>query len=157
MKNHFAHNLKSWLKNLLFVSRAFGDGKLVKCLLLPKGNFCAPELDEVFVLCQTQSDSCQFPELLEGRFKAIRHRSVPKKKKSGTPHFLKDDKDKYFELGKEKHGRSETGIPPHAPEFLLTASARLDVTVNRDLHFNNSLESGKSTAHSKIATHRMFK
>ncbi|WP_298851598.1 hypothetical protein [uncultured Ruegeria sp.] len=143
MKNYFGHNMKRWLKNLLFMSRTFRDGKQVKCLLLPKGSFNASELDEVFNLCRTQCDLGQFPELLEAQLKAVRDRSVPKKKKSGTQHFLKDDKDRFFELGKEEHGQSETAMPPHAADCALTASARFGVTINRMLHFNVSLGGGQ--------------
>lgn len=143
MKNYFGHNLTRWLKNLLFVLRAFTDGKLVKCLLLPSQSFTAPELIEIFQVCQTKNDDGRFPELLETSLKAIRARSVPKKKKSGKQHFLKDDDNKYFELGKERHGQSETGMPPHAAECLLTASARFGVTVDRYRHFNVSLEAGQ--------------
>lgn len=143
MKNYFGHSMNRWLKNLLFMSRTFRDGKQVKCLLLPKGSFSAPELDEVFNLCRTQCDLGQFPELLEAQLKAIRDRSVPKKKKSGTQHFLKDDKGRFYELGKEKHGQSETAVPPHAAECSLTASARFGVTINRKLHFNVSLSVGQ--------------
>jgi len=143
MKNYFGHNLTRWLKNLLHVSRTFSDGKQLKCLLLPNGSFDAPELGRVFLLCRTQNDLGRFPELLERQLKAIRERSIPKKKKSGSQHFLKDNRDRYFQLGKEKHGQSETGVPPHAPECALTASARFGVTVNRDLHFNISLEAGQ--------------
>lgn len=143
MKNYFGHNLTRWLKNLLFVSRAFADGKQLKCLLLPYKSFAAPELGDVVQLCRTQNDEGKFSELLETRLKAIRERSIPKKKKSGRQHFLKDDNDRYFELAKEKHGQSETGVPPHAPECRLTASARFGVTVNHDLHFNISLETGQ--------------
>ena len=143
MQNYFGHSLAQWLKNLLFVSRAFEDGKQRKCLLLPNQSFAAPELTEIFQLCRTQCDVRSFPELLEAGLKAIRERSIPKKKKSGNQHFLKDDNDRFFELGKERHGRSETGIPPHAPECLLTASARFGVTVDRCLHFNVSRKAEK--------------
>ena len=143
MKNYFGHNMKRWLKNLLFMLRAFSDGKQVKCLLLPKGSFDAPELDEVFNLCGTQCDLGRFPELLEKQLKVIRDRSIPKKMKSGNQHFLKDDKNRFFELGKEEHGQSETLIPPHAVVCALTASARFGVTINPNLHFNVSFEGGQ--------------
>lgn len=143
MKNYFGHNLTRWLKNLLFVSRTFADGKQLKCLLLPHKSFAAPELAEVVELCRTQNDTGRFPELLESQLKSIRDRSIPKKKKSGTQHFLKDDKGRYFELGKEKHGQSETGMPPHSLDCKLSASARFGVTINRNLHFNISLIKGQ--------------
>ncbi len=136
MQNYFGHNLAQWLKNLLFVSRAFKDAKQRKCLLLPNQSFAAPELTEIFQLCQTQCDVRNFPELLEAGLKAIRD-------KSGNRRFLKDDNDRFFELGKERHGQSETKTPPHAPECLLTASARFGVTVDRYLHFNVSRKAEK--------------
>lgn len=139
MKNYFGHNLTRWLKNLLFMSRAFADGKQLKCLLLPHKSFAAPELTEIVELCRTKNDTGRFPELLEAQLKAIRDRSIPKKKKSGTQHFLKDDNDRYFELGKERHGQSETRVPPHSLDCKLSASARFGVTVHRSLHFNISL------------------
>lgn len=142
MKNYFGHNLTRWLKNLLYVSRAFTDGKQQKCLLLPFMNFAAEEAGEIVQLCQKENDRGEFQEILERKLKRMRDRSVPKKKKSGRQHFLKDDHDRYFELGKEKHGQSETSVPPHAPECKLTAWARFGVTLNRDLHYNITLEAG---------------
>ena len=143
MPNYFGHNLAQWLKNLLFVSRAFEDGKQRKCLLLPNQSFAAPELDEIFKLCRTQCDVPNFPELLEAGLKVIRRRSTSKKIKRSKRHFLKDDNDRFFELGKERHGQSETKTPPHLPKCLLTASARFGVTVDRYLHFNVSGETEK--------------
>lgn len=140
--NYFGHNLKRWLKNLFFLYRAFADGKQLKCLLLPCQSFDAPELDEIVRLCRMQNDEGQFQELIEAQLKLIRDRSIPKKKKSGERHFIKDDNDKYFELGKEKHGRSETRVPPHELKCNLTARARFGITVNRDLHYNVSIETG---------------
>ncbi|MCY4141405.1 MAG: hypothetical protein OXF56_24455, partial [Rhodobacteraceae bacterium] len=142
MKNYFGHNLNRWLKNLLFVAHAFSDGKLLKCLLLPRRNFYAPELVGLFEVCRNQNNDGRFLELLQAQLKAVRKRSVPKKGKSGNQHFLKDDKDRYFKLGKERHGQSETAMPPHNSYCHLTASARFGVTVDRYLHFNISIKSG---------------
>lgn len=140
MKNYFGHNLSRWLKNLLFISRSFADGKQLKCLLLPFSNFAAAESAQIVDLCRGQSDKGEFQEMVEVQLKGIRNRSIPKKKKSGKQHFLKDDSGRYFELGKEEHGQAETSVPPHAPECKLTAWARFGVTLNRDLHYNVSLE-----------------
>ena len=143
MKNYFGHNLNRWLKNLLFVAQAFSDGKLLKCLLLPRQNFVAPELVGLFEVCRNRNNEGQFLELLQTRLKAVRQRSVPKKGKSGNHYFLKDDNDRYFKLGKEHHGQSETAKPPHNSDCHLTASARFGVTVDRYLHFNVSTKSGR--------------
>lgn len=149
MKNYFGHNLTRWLKNLLFVVRAFADGKQHKCLLLPYTNFMAPDLDKVVHLCRMQNGEGAFQMLIETQLKVVRQRSIPKKKKSGCQHFLKDDNDRYFELGKEKHGQSETSCPPHVPECKLTAWARFGITINRNLHYNVSLESGEISGNFK--------
>jgi hypothetical protein len=142
MMNYFGHNLTRWLKNLIYLSRAFSDGKQQKCLLLPFGNFAAAESAEIVQVCREDNDSGAFQELLENKLKRLRNRSVPKKRKSGRQHFLKDDYDRYFELGKEKHGQSETRVPPHVPECEITAWARFGVTLNRSLHYNITLETG---------------
>jgi len=143
LKNYFGHSLTRWLRNLCFVSRSFTDGKFVKCLLLPCQSFVAPELVEIFQVCRTRVDEGIFPQLLESGLKNVRDRSIPKKRKSGKEHFLKDDNDRYFKLGKEQHGQSETRRPPHTAECLLTASARFGVTIDRYKHFNVSLEVGQ--------------
>lgn len=140
MQNYFGHNLARWIKNLLYISRSFTDGKQLKCLLLPFKNFASSELAEIMLLCREQNGEGTFPELLEKNLKIIRERSVPKKKKSGKQHFIKDDYERYFELGKEKHGQSETSTPPHVAECSLTSWARFGVTLDRDLHYNVTFE-----------------
>ena len=102
MKNYFGHHLKRWLRNLIFLAERFNDGKLFKCLLLPRQSFNAPELEELFAVCATLTGEGEFSNKLEAHLKSIRGRSTPKKKKSGQRHFLKDDNGRYFELAKEK-------------------------------------------------------
>jgi hypothetical protein len=142
-QNYFGHNLKRWLKNLIFLCRQFSDGKQKKCLLLPHGSFLAPELDGLFDVCKAHADDGPFPELLEKSLKCIRERSVPKKKKSGDQHFLLDDSGKYFSLGKEHHGQSETSNPPHSATCSLTAAARFGVSIDQKVHFNVSRDEQK--------------
>ena len=159
MKNYFGHHLKRWLRNLIFLAERFNDGKLVKCLLLPRQSFNAPELEELFAVCATLTGEGEFSNKLQAHLKSIRDRSTPKKKKSGQRHFLKDDNGRYFELAKEKHGQSETTNPPHNSECLLAATARFGVSIDREIHFNVSEEAGKisgkfvdcHSAHVKVA------
>jgi hypothetical protein len=144
MKNYFGHHLKRWLRNLIFLAEQFNDGKLVKCLLLPRQSFNAPELEELFTVCATLTGEGKFSDILQTNLKSIREkRSTPKKKKSGQSHFLRDDSGRYFELAKEKHGQSETTNPPHNSECILTATARFGVSIDREVHFNVSEEVGQ--------------
>ncbi len=140
MKNYFGHHLKRWLRNLIFLTEQFNDGKLIKCLLLPRQSFNAPELEKLFEVCATQTGEGEFGNKLQAQLKSIRDRSTPKKKKSGQRHFLKDDNGRFFELAKEKHGQSETTSPPHNSECFLTATARFGVSIDREIHFNVSEE-----------------
>lgn len=143
MKNYFGHHLNRWLRNLVFLAEQFKDGKLVKCLLLPRQNFNAPELDKLFTVCATLTGEGKFSNTLQVHLKSIRERSTPKKKKSGKKHFLKDDSGRYFELAKERHGQSEVTHPPHNSECILTATARFGVSIDRETHFNVSEEAGE--------------
>ncbi|MBL4854746.1 MAG: hypothetical protein JKY25_10990 [Robiginitomaculum sp.] len=140
MKNYFGHSLTRWLKNLHFVSQKFNDLKFFQCLALPGQSFAAPELTEIFRVCRTMNDEGKFLELLETKLKAVRNRRTPKKRTRYKAHFLKDDEGRYFGLGQERHGQSETRRPPHEAECSLTASARFGVTLDRYRHFNVSLE-----------------
>lgn len=142
MKNYFGHHLARWLRNLVFLAECFNDGKFVKCLLLPRQSFNAPELEELFAVCATMTGEGEFSNKLQANLKSIRERSAPKKKKSGQRHFLKDDNGRYFEVAKEKHGQSETTNPRHNSGCLLAATARFGVSIDRELHFNVSEEAG---------------
>lgn len=143
MKNYFGRHLNRWLRNLIFLAKCFNDGKLLKCLLLPEQSFEAPELDAVFALCNSDIGASEFAKKLEGNLKMVRDRSIPKKKKSGTRHYLKDDHGRYFELAKERHGQSEVCTPPHHADCSLTSTARFGISIDRELHFNVSLDEDK--------------
>ena len=82
LNNYFAHILTRWLKNLKFISKSFTDGKLVKCLLLPYQNFVATDLNSMFDCCRCSCADSSFQEQLSKVLKAIRKRSVPKKRKA---------------------------------------------------------------------------
>ncbi|WP_288943962.1 hypothetical protein [uncultured Roseovarius sp.] len=142
LQNYFGHQLARWLKNLLRLSEIFRDGKQKKCLMLPLENFQAPEIDRLKQIIRSENDESQFFEKLEGTLKNIRNRSVPKKKKSGQRHFLKDDKEHYYELAKERHGQAETATPPHFPLCALSAASRFGISLNREEHYNVSIEDG---------------
>ena len=142
MNNYFGSHLSRWIGNLIFLSKCFKNGKLYKCLLLPRNSFDAPELEMLFSLCATQAGNREFKFQLEAHLKSIRERSIPKKRKSGSKHFLKDDRERYFELARENHGQSETKNPPHNSHCLLTATARFGVSIDREIHFNVSEEAG---------------
>ena len=142
MNNYFGSHLSRWIDNLIFLSKCFNDRKLYKCLILPRNSFDAPRFEILFDLCATQAGRREFKFQLEAHLKSIRERSIPKKKKSGSKHFLKDDNERYFELARENHGQSETTNPPHNSLYLLTATARFGVSIDREIHFNVSEEAG---------------
>lgn len=142
LQNYFGHLLSRWIKNLIFLMAACQDGKKKKCLMLPLEDFIADETATLRKILQNENSLGAFPEKLELCIKDIRERSVPKKRKSGKKHFLKDDGDRYFELAKERHGQADTARPPHILECSLSAYARFGISLDREEHFNVSLEAG---------------
>lgn len=144
LQNYFASSLGRWLKNLLFLKAKFDEGKNRKCLMLPQYSFSASELDAIFQLCRAENEAGRFTQSLETQLKHLRGRSNPKKHKhdSSSNEYLVDDGAKHFELGKERHGQSETKRPPHAAECEFTARARFGMTMDRLVHYNVSLASG---------------
>ena len=145
LQNYFGHNLTRWLKNLLFMLTTFNEGKNRKCLMLPQHNFSAPELNVIFQLCRAGNERGTFTELLESQLKLLRRRSSPEKHQHDhkRKEYLVDDGEKHFDLGKDRHGQSETGRPPHAAECKFTASARFGITMDRLVHYNVSLANGR--------------
>jgi len=145
LQNYFGESLTPWLKNLLFMLKTFSEGKNRKCLMLPQHSFLANELNAIFLLCHAKNEVGSFSQSLEAQLKLLRGRSNPKthQRDRNRKEYLVDDGAKHFELGKERDGRSETKRPPHVIECEFTASARFGVTMDRHLHFNVSLASGK--------------
>lgn len=144
LQNYFGHNLTQWLKNLQFMLTTFNEGKNRKCLMLPQHSFSAPELNAIFQLCHAGNERGNFTQLLESQLKLLRGRSNPKKHQhdKNRKEYLVDDGAKHFDLGKDRHGQSETRRPPHAVECEFTALARFGVTMDRYVHYNVSLANG---------------
>ena len=139
---HFSHSITQWVKNIIFLHNSFQDGKLRKCLMLPLKNFSAAEIPNLMSIINNEATAADFQMKIEQCVKSIRQRSVPKKRKSGNRHFLKDNQGRHFELGKEHHGQAETTCPPHSLDCCLSASSRFGITLNREEHFNVSMDGG---------------
>lgn len=141
LQNYFTSNMTRWLKNFIFLVEKFNEGKNRKCLMLPERSFSAPELSEIFQLCLTKNDEGSFTHSLEERLKLLRNRSNPKKHQhdKNRKEYLVDDVARHFDLGKDRHGQSETKRPPHKLECEYSAWSRFGVTMDRLIHYNVSL------------------
>lgn len=144
LQNYFSFQLTRWLKNLIFLLNTFNEGKNRKCLMLPQYSFSAAELNAIFQLCRNGNENGNFTQSLETNLKKLRDRSNPKTHQHdhSRKQYLVDDSARHFELGKEGHGQSETGRPPHLAECAVTGSSRFGITLERKCHYNVTLAKG---------------
>lgn len=145
MKNFFSMVLAKVLRNFAVLSQRFDDAKFQKVLLLPLHIFEADELAETRALVHRDTRRDDFPTMLDQCLGALRRRQTPKTRAKGKKVYLKDDADRFFEYGLERHARIETTSPPHARFCDLNASFRFGRAYESDRHFNVSRSGEQSS------------
>ncbi|MCY1548335.1 hypothetical protein D9M68_844390 [compost metagenome] len=102
---------------------------------LPIRNFNAQELRAFIEVCRTRSLERTFQNEVIPHLNNLLQRRGPKRR-SNYPHvYFKDDAERYFKYGHERHSRYETGAP-HTGTCLINGQFRLGWPLEQDRHFN---------------------
>lgn len=120
----------------------FNNEQYAKILMIPKDNFDAPEARDFFLRMSDTITSLDFLTHLDGFVRKMRERQTPKTASNYRDTYLKDDKEHFFALGKERHSRAESSVPPHSPKCNLSAKYRLGFKLDPERHYNASVENG---------------
>jgi hypothetical protein len=119
----------------------FDDQKYRKLLILPLRNFCADELRELHALFRNgvRPDG-EFHNSIDLLLRTLRSRQRPKVGTTYQTIYIVDDKERFFEYGKEIHGKLETSVPPHDHLCAVTGIYRFGKRYDVDRHFNVSTQ-----------------
>lgn len=102
---------------------------------LPIRNFNAQELRAFIEACRARSLDKTFQNEIVPRLNDLLQRRGPKRR-SNYPHvYFKDDAERYFKYGHERHSRYETRAP-HTGACRMNGSFRLGWPLEQDRHFN---------------------
>jgi hypothetical protein len=122
------------------LSERFKIGAQRKALTLPKRNFQAPELGEIFRLLGEGDVSAEMLDQVDRELGKIRTRQSPKRADDYSDTYLVDDASKFFQLGKERHAQAETGCPPHSLSCVMAAKFRFGQRLDAKQHYNVSVD-----------------
>lgn len=149
--NLLGRALSRSMKNFEAFSRRFDDHKFQKIFILPSSNFSCPEFRDLKQSFSAGAIGVGFPERLEEALKAMRKRQRPKIQRSEASVYFVDDRDLFFEYGKERHARFSTGVP-HGLLCAINGHFRFGRRFDTLRHFNVSRE-GKALTHAFTDCH----
>ena len=136
--NYMSMMLSKTAKSFNIFYRYFSDQKFTKIMLLPLKNFEASELVRLRGLFRARITSATFPKELEDRLAELRRRQTPKKFSTYQTVYLRDDGDRYFSYGNERHSQVESQVPPHSLECGFNSCFRFGMKYDATRHFNVS-------------------
>lgn len=124
---------------LPFLER-FRKGHLQKLITLPKSNFAASELSELFALFRGGRLAPSLIAVLDKLLGALKERQTPKTNSKYHNTYYLDEEGKYFQLGHERHAQAETACPPHSRLCVAAARYRFGNRIDQGRHYNVNLE-----------------
>lgn len=140
---YFQQTISGTLKKITFISSCFADQNIKSILMMPRRNFTSKILNDIFDALKFSANNKENKYLnnIQSLFYqfAENHKTPKTRSKYKNIKYLRDDKDIYFRLGNEKHGKSETNTE-HNNECILGGYFRFGVRLDRNLHFNASSE-----------------
>ena len=136
LKNTLAQAYLKGYKRAKTVWGFFQSRQTKKFLILPRRNCACPELADLFELCEPSPAGTAFAESMEKYVKSIRGRVTPKTNTSRPETYIKDDKNRYFRLGFERHAQADEAAPPHNIYCVLAKHFRLGMRLDPFEHFN---------------------
>lgn len=139
-QNIIARPLARSLRDFAALGRLFDNMKQRKLIILPIRNFHAPELLQLIGLFAVDAQRERFGESLERTLAALRGRQTPKQPKTRPDVYIKDDNEKFFIYGPERHSLPDSKIPPHSHLCQLTQEMRFGRKFDRELHYNVSVQ-----------------
>ncbi|MEZ0605506.1 hypothetical protein ACAX43_25555 [Paraburkholderia sp. IW21] len=134
-KNYFGYVIARLLKNFSIIFDEMSSSANEQALCLPIRNFVADDLEKIVEICKNHNAVGNFSRELQPQLTKLKNRKSPRRNSNyGDTHFVDNDK-KYFQYGKERHSRVQTGAP-HSRHCGLNANFRFGKRIASDRHYN---------------------
>jgi hypothetical protein len=148
VRNFLIDKFSTLLRNYAFLRKKMQDATAYQAACLPIRNFNAAELREFLEVCRARSLEKTFQNYaLPSLNKLISLRGP--KRRSNYPHvFFKDQHERYFKYGHERHSRYETSTP-HDLSCDFNGRFRFGSPLDQDRHYNVTV--GDSDATKRIS------
>lgn len=147
VKNLLIGHFRLLLGNYGFLVELMSDATKHQAASLPIRNFHAQELHAVADACLNHSLEKTFKNEITPRLNQLIKRRGPKRRSSYPHIYFKDDSQRYFKYGHERHSRYETG-GSHTSRCIIHGQFRFGWALDQDRHFNVTV--GDSDAKERI-------
>ena len=139
LQNFLSKTLARVLRNFALYMAHFYNARSHRALILPLKNFAADELARLRTAFVEHAAAGTFYREFEESLSLLLRRQRPRENSEYRDRtYLRDDNDRYFEYGKERHSKIDTAMPPHSPTCLANGDFRFGLRYDRDRHFNVS-------------------
>ena len=128
------------IKKFGIILQKMDDTTSINLMSLPLRNFNSEELRELANTCRDGCNIQDFSDQIDYKIKLLgrRRRPIPRQGKSKEKDIkIEDDNENYFEYGKEKHAKIETGSP-HLTSCYISGNFRFGKKIDESRHYNVS-------------------
>lgn len=148
VRNFLAGKFSALLGNYGLLVEMLQNATKYQAASLPLRNFDADEFRKLLEICRTAALEKTFGnDIVPGLNRLLKLRGP--KRRSSYPHvYFKDDSDRYFGYGHERHSRFETG-EPHGTACMVNGQFRFGTPLDQERHFNVTV--GDSDARARIS------
>lgn len=137
-KNFFSGLFAKLLRNFACAMECMSRSDNEQVMSLPFRNFASAELQELARIFRDESLSGTFNMQMGAQTTKLKKRKTPKRNSTyQNKMFIIDDKEKYFEFGKEVHSKVATGAP-HRISCEINGNFRFGKRIASDRHYNVS-------------------
>ncbi len=130
----------SSLDIFLSIYERFQNFQYKKIFLLPYRNFLGSDFEDLAGNFRKGIVDRSLIQKVDEALSRIRKRQKPKTSSTYRDTYLADDQKRFFQMGKEKHAKAETGQPPHSKLCVLNSKFRFGNKFDENLHYNVSFE-----------------
>jgi hypothetical protein len=135
VKNLLIGHFRLLLGNYGFLVELISDATKHQAASLPIRNFHAQELHAVVDACLNHSLKKTFKNEITPLLNQLIKRRGPKRRSSYPDVYFKDESQRYFKYGHERHSRYETG-GTHISSCIIHGKFRFGWALDQDRHFN---------------------
>ncbi|WP_322071928.1 hypothetical protein [Paraburkholderia bannensis] len=135
VRNFLIGNFSILLGNYGLFLQMIQDGARLQAVSLPLRNFDAKELRALVDLCRTRTLEKTFQNEIVPQFNQLLKLRGPKRRSKYPNVYFKDECNRYFEFGHERHSRYETG-GTHNLACLINGKFRFGGVLDQERHFN---------------------
>ncbi|MCL4632823.1 hypothetical protein [Burkholderia sp.] len=135
VRNFLIGNFSILLGNYGLFLQIVQDGTRLQAVSLPIRNFDAEELRALVDLFQTRTLEKTFQNEIVPKFNKLLKLRGPKRRSKYPNVYFKDERNRYFEFGHERHSRYETG-EAHNLACLMNGKFRFGGVLDQERHFN---------------------